>query len=133
MSDVYNETQQIEIEDDMLLLSMEELITYAQATHEKVWRVVINREMSSNIKNNTWVVTDLPTGKRAMGLKWVYNVKKNTEGKVIKHKARLMAKWYVQQQGVNYEETFSLVTHLETMHLLLASAAKSGWESTIWM
>ncbi|XP_074342978.1 uncharacterized protein LOC141680740 [Apium graveolens] len=68
-----------------------------------------------------------------MGLKWVYNVKKNTEGKVIKHKARLMAKWYVQQQGVNYEETFSLVTHLETMHLLLASAAKSGWESTIWM
>ena len=47
-------------------------------------------------KNKTWTLTNLPYGHKPIGLKWVFKLKKNSEGNVIKYKARLMAKGYVQ-------------------------------------
>lgn len=46
----------------------------------------------------------------------------------MKHKARIMAKGYVQEHGVDFEEIFALVMRLETFPLLLALSAKHGWE-----
>lgn len=61
-------------------------------------------------------------------MKWVFKLKKNTDGKVVKHKARIVAKGYVQKYGVDYEEVFAPVTRMETVRLLLALAAKNEWE-----
>ena len=61
-------------------------------------------------------------------VEWVYKLKKDTEGKIIKYKACLVAKDYVQRHGVDYEEVFAPVTRLETVRLLLALAAKNSWE-----
>ncbi|KAF0891483.1 hypothetical protein E2562_009896 [Oryza meyeriana var. granulata] len=60
-------------------------------------------------------------------LKWVYKVKKNAAGEAIKHKARLVAKGYVQQPGVDFDEVFAPVAHIESVWLLLALAAQEGW------
>lgn len=49
--------------------------------------------------NHTWHLEDLPTGHRAIGLNWVYKLKKNSAGEIIKHKARLMAKGYINSRG----------------------------------
>jgi hypothetical protein len=57
-------------------------------------------------------------------LKWVYKLKKDTKGAVVKYEARLVAKGYVQHQGVDYEEVFAPVARLETVRLLLALAAQ---------
>ena len=62
-------------------------------------------------------------GHRAIGLKWVFKLKRNEEGEVVKHKARLVAKSYVQKQGVDFEEVFALVARLEFVRLLLAITA----------
>lgn len=47
---------------------------------------------------------------------------------MIKQKSLVVAKGYVQQQGIDYDEVFARVTRLETVHLLLALAAKNEWE-----
>ena len=72
--------------------------------------------------------TNLPKGHKAIGLKWVYKVKRDPEGNVVKHKARLVAKGYAQRHGVDYEEVFAPVARLETVRLILALAASGKWE-----
>jgi len=74
------------------------------------------------------VVTDLPPKQKAIGLKWVFKVKKDPSGRIVKHKARLVAKGYAQRHGVDYDEVFAPVARIETVRVLFALAAQSGWE-----
>jgi hypothetical protein len=69
-------------------------------------------EMKSIDNNKTWTLEDLPPGHRAIGLKWVYKLKRNKDTTVVKHKACLVAKGYVQKQGVDYDEVFAPVARL---------------------
>ena len=72
----------------------------------------------------------MPPGHRAIGLKWVFKLKRNEEGEVVKHKARLVAKGYVQKQGVDFVQK-QVVKHkdrLESVCLLLAITAHHSWE-----
>ena len=78
-------------------------------------------------KNDTWELTTLPEGHESIGVKWVYKVKKNAEGKVEKYKARLIAKGYKQQAGIDYEEVFAPVARMETIRLVISLAAQSNW------
>lgn len=93
-----------------------------------VWQKAMQSEISSIEKNKTWELTTLPRGHKAIDLKWVFKVKKDQNGEVIKHKACLVAKGYVQRQGVDYDEVFAPVTRLEIVRLLLALAAQQNWE-----
>ena len=61
------------------------------------------------------------------GLKWVYKLKKNEAGEVIKHKARLVARGFVQQASIDFDEVFAPVARMESIRLLLALAAQEGW------
>ncbi|XP_074342194.1 uncharacterized protein LOC141679651 [Apium graveolens] len=90
--------------------------------------IAIEKEMQSIEINNTWKMTKLPLGKKAIGLKWIYKLKRDAEGNIVKYKARLVAKGSIQEHGVDFDEIFAPVTRLETVHLLLALAAKYEWE-----
>jgi hypothetical protein len=79
-------------------------------------------------ENNTWELTELPSGRSAIGPKWVFKVKKNEHGDVVRHKARLIVKGYAQRQGVDYDEVFAPVARLEAVRLLLALATDEGWQ-----
>ena len=57
----------------------------------------MQEEMTSITKNKTWSLEDMSSGDRDIGLKWVFKLKCNEEEKVVKHKARLMAKGYIQK------------------------------------
>jgi len=85
-------------------------------------------EMQAIEENRTWDVSDLPPKQKAIGLKWVFKVKKDPDGNVVKYKARLMAKGYAQRQGVDFDEVFAPVARIETVRVLLALAAQGGWE-----
>lgn len=65
---------------------------------------------------------------KVIGLKWIYKIKKNADGKIVEYKARLIAKGYVQEQGADVDEIFAPVTRLEIVRLMLALAAKNSWE-----
>jgi hypothetical protein len=84
-------------------------------------------DIESIESNKTWQLVTLPRGHRPIGLKWVYKLKKDAVGKVVKHKVRLVAKGHIQQQGVDFDEVFTPITRIEFVRLLLALVAQEGW------
>ena len=70
---------------------------------------------------------DPPVGCRPIGLKWVYKVKRDERGAIVKYKARLVAHGFVQREGIDFEEVFALVACIESIQLLLALAAAKDW------
>ena len=57
----------------------------------------MNEEIGAIEKSNTWELVDLPKGKEVIGVKWVYKTKNNVEGKIERHKERLVVKGYKQK------------------------------------
>lgn len=55
----------------------------------------MQRELESIEKNDTWSLTDLPDGHKIIDLEWIFKLKKDASGKIVKQKARLIAKGYV--------------------------------------
>jgi hypothetical protein len=84
-------------------------------------------EMTTIEANDTWELVDAPTSQRPIGLKWVFKTKKDACGVIIKYKAHLVAKGYVQQPGIDFDEVFALVVRLKTVCMLLAYTANEGW------
>lgn len=80
------------------------------------------------MKNGTWTLEDLPAGVKAIGLKWIFKLKRNSDGSINKHKARLVAKGYVQIHGIDFDEVFAPVARIETIRLLINLAAAYNWE-----
>jgi hypothetical protein len=112
----------------LLAVSAEEPASLAQAQKEACWRRAMEEELRSIEENRTWTLTELPQGRRAIGLKWVFKVKRDEYGAVVRHKARLVVKGYAQRYGVDYDEVFAPVARMEAVRLLLALAAHEGWE-----
>jgi hypothetical protein len=87
----------------------------------------MTEEISSIKENNTWDLVNLPVGHRPIGLKWVYKLKKNPSGEIVKHKTRLVAKGYVHKVGVDFDEVYAPVARLDSVRMLLALAAQEKW------
>lgn len=85
-------------------------------------------ELNSVNDNRTWLLVDHPPGHKPIGVKWVFKLKKDAAGVIVKNKARLMAKGYMQRPRLDFEEVFALVARLESVRLLIAIAAHRGWE-----
>ncbi|GJT25737.1 retrovirus-related pol polyprotein from transposon TNT 1-94 [Tanacetum coccineum] len=61
-----------------------------------------------------------------IALKWIYKVKLDEYGNVLKNKARLVAKGYRQEEGLDFEESFASVARLEAIRIFLANAASKN-------
>ncbi|GJV21596.1 zinc finger, CCHC-type containing protein [Tanacetum coccineum] len=121
LTDIYENTEE-------LLLAEDEPKNYKEASNDQKWIEAMKDELDSINRNNTWRLTSLPPGHKAIGLKWVFKTKKDADGKIIKHKARLVAKGYIQEHGIDFEEVFAPVARMETIRLLLAIAANNKWQ-----
>ncbi|GKB64399.1 putative ribonuclease H-like domain-containing protein [Tanacetum coccineum] len=65
------------------------------------------KKVIQELKDPSWTLVDLPNGKRAIGIKWVYKNKKDERGIVIKNKAILVKQGYTQEEGIDYDEVFA--------------------------
>ena len=88
----------------------------------------MTEELAAIEENKTWTLTNLPLGRKAIGLKWVFKVKRDEKGAIVRHKARLVVKGYAQKQGVDFDEVYAPVARMEAIRLLLALAAHEAWE-----
>jgi hypothetical protein len=113
--------------DELHAVTAEEPSTFQEAEHAPEWQDAMKQELDAITTNETWSLTELPAGHRAIGLKWVYKVKRDQRGVIVRHKARLVAKGYIQRQGVDFEEVFAPVAHLESVQLMIAIAAHWNW------
>jgi len=86
----------------------------------------MRQEMDTIKQNRTWELVDLLAGHRAITLKWVFKLKKDKAGAVVKHKARLVAHGFVHLEGVDFDDAFATVARMESVHVLLALAAQEG-------
>jgi hypothetical protein len=72
-------------------------------------------EMDAADKNRTWELADLPRGHRAITLKWVFKLNRDEVGAIIKHKARLVARGFLQREGINFYDAFALVSRVKSV------------------
>jgi hypothetical protein len=97
--------------------------SFAEAEKDAAWCAVMKAEMDAVEKNHTWELADLPRGHRTITLKWVFKLKRDVVGAIIKHKARLVARGFLQREGIDFDDAFAPVARMESMRLLLALAA----------
>jgi hypothetical protein len=113
--------------EELNLMSMGEPCTFVEAEQDATWQAAMQEEIDSVKRTQTWELADLPQGHRAITLKRVYKLKRNEAGEIVKHKARLVARGFVQQEGIDFDEVFALVARMESVRLLTL-AAQEGWQ-----
>lgn len=91
------------------------------------WRKAMDEELESLKENEVWDVVPRPANRKIVDSKWVYKIKTDANGNIDRYKARLVARGFTQQPGVDYDEIFSPVVRFDSMRLLLAIAAVKGW------
>jgi hypothetical protein len=121
------------LDTELHFTSAEEPTTFAVVERESCWREAMTEEMNSITDNATWELAELPPGHRAIGLKWVYRVKRDEHSNIIRYKVRLVAKGYVQRAGVDYDEVFAPVARLESVCLMLLLRRTTAGKSITWM
>ena len=84
-------------------------------------------EIATLESNQAWTITSSPPHKKEIGCKWVYRVKYEADGTVERYMARLMAKRFTQQEGLDFTETFSPMAKMTSMKTLLAIFVVRGW------
>ncbi|KAK2438205.1 putative mitochondrial protein [Trifolium repens] len=87
----------------------------------------MKEEISSIEKNKTWKLVELPPQKKAISVKWVFKLKTNPDGSIAKHKARLVARGFLQRQGIDFIEVHAPVARMEIIRLVVAITSSYDW------
>ncbi|GJZ31775.1 putative ribonuclease H-like domain-containing protein [Tanacetum coccineum] len=96
-------------------LSQHEPTKISQALDDESWVEAMQEELLQFKIQKVWTLVDLPSGKKAIGTKWVYRNKKDERGIVVRNKARLVAQGYKQEEGIDYDEVFAPVARVEAI------------------
>ena len=83
----------------------------------------MQEELNQFERNKVWNLVPKPKDHPIIGTKWVFRNKLDEQGQVTRNKARLVAKGYNQEEGIDYDETFTPVARLEAIRILLAFAS----------
>ena len=66
-------------------------------------------------------------GANIIDCRWIYKIKRKSDGTIDRYNARLVAKGFKQRYGIDYEDTFSPVVKIATVRLVLAISVSRGW------
>ncbi|KAF0682497.1 hypothetical protein As57867_025303, partial [Aphanomyces stellatus] len=95
--------------------------------NKQAWLDATHEEYDALVNNGTWVLTELPAGRKALACKWLWRNKFDAVGHCTKYKARLVIKGFMQRCGLDYVEIFAPVLRYNTLRLVLFLVASNGW------
>ncbi|GJW45350.1 retrovirus-related pol polyprotein from transposon TNT 1-94 [Tanacetum coccineum] len=97
--------------------------TYKDALTQACWIEAMQEELNEFERLEVWELVPRPDKVMVITLKWIYKVKLDELGGILKNKARLVARGYRQEEGIDFEESFAPVARLEAIRIFLAFAA----------
>ncbi|GJX45511.1 retrovirus-related pol polyprotein from transposon TNT 1-94, partial [Tanacetum coccineum] len=107
---------------DAFLTSVEPK-TYKDALTQSCWIEAMQEELNEFERLEVWELVPRPDKVMVITLKWIYKVKLDELGGILKNKARLVARGYRQEEGIDFEESLAPVSRLEAIRIFLAFAA----------
>ena len=91
------------------------------------WQEAMQAEYESLVKNNVFKLVKLPEGRDVVDNKWVFKLKRNSDGSVQRYKARLVARGFSQQPGVDFTEILTCdATHISACNTGYCKSARYG-------
>ncbi|RVW54692.1 Retrovirus-related Pol polyprotein from transposon TNT 1-94 [Vitis vinifera] len=100
--------------------------SYGQAINSEnstLWIYAMEEQLKSMKDNEVWDIVELPKGIKTIGCKWIFKTKHDSKGNVKRYKARLVAKEYTKKEGINYKETFSLISKKDSLRIVMTLVA----------
>ncbi|GJR15298.1 retrovirus-related pol polyprotein from transposon TNT 1-94, partial [Tanacetum coccineum] len=107
---------------DAFLTSVEPK-NYKDALTQACWIEAMQEELHEFERLEVWELIPRPDKVMVITLKWIYKVKLDEMGGILKNKDRLVARGYRQAEGIDFEESFALVARLDAIRIFLTYAA----------
>ncbi|GJR55574.1 retrovirus-related pol polyprotein from transposon TNT 1-94 [Tanacetum coccineum] len=95
---------------------------FKQAMTELLWIDAMQEEIHDFQRLEVWELVPCPDKVLLIKLKWIYKVKTDEFGGVLKNKARLVAQGFRQEEGIDFEESFAPVARIEAIRIFVANA-----------
>jgi hypothetical protein len=84
-------------------------------------------EYQSIMKNEVWEIVPRPKNKYVVSFRWIFKIKHVVDGSIEKYKEIFVAHRFSQKEGIDYEETFTLVARYTSIRTIISLAAKMKW------
>ncbi|GKE97783.1 retrovirus-related pol polyprotein from transposon TNT 1-94, partial [Tanacetum coccineum] len=99
---------------------------FKSAISKDYWFQAMQDEIHEFNRLQVWELVPQPDCVMIIALKWIYKVKLDEYDDVLKNKARLVAKGYRQEEGIDFEESFTLVARIEAIQIFISNAARKN-------
>ncbi|GJR59474.1 retrovirus-related pol polyprotein from transposon TNT 1-94 [Tanacetum coccineum] len=99
---------------------------FKEAMIESSWIEAMKEDIHEFERSQVWELVPYPDFVMLIKLKWIYKVKKDELGGVLKNKARLVAKGYRQEEGIDFKESFASISRLEAICIFITNASNKN-------
>ncbi|GKD95669.1 retrovirus-related pol polyprotein from transposon TNT 1-94 [Tanacetum coccineum] len=123
---------QLQLHEQTLFCYYDAFLTYVEPKNYKdaltqaCWIEAMQEELNEFERLEVWELVPRPDKVMVITLKWIYKVKIDELGGILKNKAYLVARGYHQEEGINFEESFTSVARIEAIRIFLAFAAQKN-------
>nr|GEV38768.1 hypothetical protein [Tanacetum cinerariifolium] len=98
-----------------------------EAMTDPAWIDSMQEELLQFKRLDVWVLVSASDNISPLTLKWLFKNKHDEEQMVIRNKSRLVMRGYRQEEGINFDESFTSVARMEAIRIFLAYAAHKSF------
>ena len=104
-----------------------EPLSLSYALKDAHWLQAMKTEFNALLHNHTWQLVPRSPHMNVINCNWIFKLKHKPDGSTERYKARLVAKGFKQEDDFDYDETFSPLTKITTVRILLSIAISQNW------